>query len=358
MKLRSLSFFAGVLFMLFGCGESSTRVERGFYYWKSEAKSLDSLEGAYLKELDVDRLYIKFFDVVPDDRIGNRPVAKTSLRIKGKEGPFQGMGPDELPEIVPTVFIRNEVLKGIAPAEVDSLASNIVHLCEKYYGERFPAYDGRSLEELQIDCDWTPSTRKAYFRFLKAIKKRRELTVSVTLRLYPFKYPDKMGVPPADRASLMCYNLYHPLKYPDKNSIQDPEELERYLKGAGNYPLPLDVVLPVFSRVHWYQNKRSVGTLDLAPEAIEPFTKELEPLWHEVKKDTVIQDHYLRQGDRLKVEKVSSKGLDRMTEVLKKHLSFKGRTHIAFYDLDRKDIQRYDHELLLRCYHAFSHTRN
>ncbi len=353
LKCCSFLLFMSIVLLL-GCGENPTRVERGFYYWKSEAERLVPKEGRCLKELDIDRLYIKFFDVVPDERLGNRPVAKTSLRMRKDSGVLKGMEREQLPSIVPTVFIRNEVLKGIGSSAIDSLADNITHLCEKYYEERFPAYDGRALEELQIDCDWTPTTQEAYFELLKGIKKRSGKRVSVTLRLYPYKYPDKMGIPPADRASLMCYNLFHPLKYQDRNSIQDPRELKRYLKRDAAYPLPLDVVLPVFSRVHWYQNKRFVKTLDIPPASVEGFSERVEPLWYEVRADTVVEDHYLRRGDRLKVEKASEEGLRRMIASLKEELELGKRTTLAFFDLDHKDIARFDHESLHHCYSALS----
>ncbi len=351
LLFRTILFVLPFLFPT--CKEAPSSVERAFYYWKNDEKRLDSLERRTVDELDIDRLFVKFFDVVPDEQVGAKPVAKTSLRIPEKGALSEKLGEERLPEIVPTVFIRRGVLNKLSSGQVDSLAGNILHLCRKYYDERFSAYEGRELQEIQLDCDRPQSSKEAYAKLVKAIKKNSELQVTTTLRLYPYKYPEKMGVPPADRASLMCYNLYHPLKYRHENSIQDPEELKRYLKGTDAYPLPLDIVLPVFSRVHWYRNKRFAKTLDLTPEAIRAFSDQVEPLWYEVEQDTLVQDHYLRAGDRLKVETVSQEGMDEMIRVLKEHLHLDERTRIALFDLDSKDIGRFDHETLLHPYTAF-----
>ena len=68
-----------------------------------------------------------------------------------------------------------------------------------------------SCQEIQIDCDWTKSTKDKYFYLLKKIKELSKKEISCTLRLYPYKYPEIMGVPPVDKAMLMCYNLIKPL---------------------------------------------------------------------------------------------------------------------------------------------------
>lgn len=113
--------------------------------------------------------------------------------------------------------------------------------------------------EIQIDCDWTLKTKVNYFAFLNALKKISHKTISCTLRLYPFKYPEIMGTPPVDKATLMCYNLTKPLESENKNSILDNNELRSYLKNTEKYPIHLDIALPLFSMM--YQNGRKYKAL-------------------------------------------------------------------------------------------------
>ena len=61
--------------------------------------------------------------------------------------------------IVPTIFIKNEIFKFNDEKSLDLLADNIVFLTEKYIQEA-PI---RNSDEIQIDCDWTKSTKEKYF---------------------------------------------------------------------------------------------------------------------------------------------------------------------------------------------------
>ena len=117
--------------------------------------------------------------------------------------------------------------------------------------------------EIQIDCDWTKYSKEKYFYLLKKIKELSDKKLSCTLRLYPYKYPDIMGVPPVDKATLMCYNLIKPLSQQNKNSILDIEELKKYLNEKKSSPLHLDIVLPTFYWTQLYQNNQFVQLLGL-----------------------------------------------------------------------------------------------
>ena len=43
----------------------------------------------------------------------------------------------------------------------------IVFLIDKYSKERFSNIDNGNFKEIQIDCDWTKSTKDKYFYLLK-----------------------------------------------------------------------------------------------------------------------------------------------------------------------------------------------
>jgi hypothetical protein len=209
-------------------------------------------------------------------------------------------------------------------------------------------------QELQLDCDWTASTKDAYFRLVSEVKKRSGKVISCTLRLYPYKYPDKMGVPPADRAMLMCYNLISPVGNPKKNSVLDLKELESYMHDAG-YPLPLDIALPTFSLTQVYRGGQFMGLVRLTKEQREQALKQTpnDPLWYTVVADTEIGDAYLRAGDQVKLEEISSETLLNACTLLRKRVKLANNATVALFHLDQANLNLYSHETLTRAYTIF-----
>jgi hypothetical protein len=346
--------FCSIVLLFTACSQEKPTIVRGFYYWKNTEYQLSEADEAQLKSLKTQKLYVKFFEVAPDEVFGTAPTAKSSLRFNN----YAYSDDDSLRsvmtilDIVPTVFIRNEALKTISKPELDSLAGNMVFLIDKYYSERFK-YQAKSYTEIQLDCDWTPSTKGNYFHLLKAIKQRSKKVLSCTLRLYPYKYSKVMGVPPVDKATLMCYNLIHPLAFENRNSILENEELEDYLAGVKDYPLHLDIALPVFSWIHVYQNKQFIGIIDRTDEELKNVTKKIRPMWYEVTQDFSTDEFYLKEGDLLKYEEVSPETIRKTIALLKEHLDPDGRTTISLFHLDGEQLTHMSHEDLLSFYTDF-----
>ncbi len=337
-------------------------MQRGFYYWKSATYELSGSEKKAIRDLEVEKLYVKFFEVEKSAVFGHAPVAKTGLRIYNYSSKYNYEQDSALSsvmerlEVVPTVFVRNEVLLDLTPAEVDTLADNMVYLIKRYFVKRI--HSTSNFTEIQIDCDWTPKTQENYFRLLKEIKTRSEKKLSCTLRLYPYKYPDKMGVPPVDKAMLMCYNLNNPLKFGDRNSIQDNEELESYLRGAEVYPLHLDIALPLFSWIQVYQNGAFMGVLRVDPEQVMGIAEYVEPMWYEVRKETLIGDRLLRPGDMLKVEGATPEGNRETIRLLRKHVKFDKKTTITLFHLEDQYLNQTEDDPLDQYYSAFTRDAN
>ena len=332
------------MILLASCTEQKIEVVPAFYYWKNNTSTLSPTEQAALSELGTKKLYVKFFEVEPDAEIKAIPTAKTSLKI-GKV--------DQEIEIIPSVFIRNEVFKNIATSYLDTLADKLLFLVDKYQKEKFSNLSS-DYQELQIDCDWTGSTKEKYFYLLKKIKEKSKKKLSCTLRLYPYKYPDKMGVPPVDRAMLMCYNLIGPLENEHKNSILDLKELKPYLVGNKPYKIPLDIALPIFSWLQLYQYNRFVGLIRPKNNNFDDFLEPVDALWYLVKKDTVLGNTYLRIGDKIKYEAVDSTVLNEAIGILKKSLKLKGATTIALFHLDENNLNNYSYETLRHYYTTFA----
>lgn len=346
-KILFLSFFA--LFLV-SCKEEKkvSAVEPAFYYWRGNS-SLEDGEIRAIKKMAVEKLYVKLFEVDYNEVQGNFPYEKK--RIDSYE--YEKL---DLIKIVPVVFIKNGIFQYNNQKSLDQLADNIVFLLDKYqkeeYGEGKLTYE---YDEIQIDCDWTKSTKDNYFYLLKKIKELSGKHLSCTLRLYPYKYPDIMGVPPVDKAMLMCYNLIKPLSQKDKNSILDVNELKQYLNERKEYPVHLDVALPVFNWSQLYQNNRFEKLLSLTSKEIKTFAKEIKPLWYQVQRDTTIDySTYLKAGDQIKCEEVSAQTIQEAIAIIKEKVVLDANVTVSLFDMSQSTLKNYSHEEITAMYSAFT----
>ncbi len=73
------------------------------------------------------------------------------------------------------------------------------------------------------------------------------MVLSATIRLHQVKYFETTGVPPVKSGMLMFYNTGDLENPSEENSILNIETAELYLSGLEDYPMQLDIVLPLFS---------------------------------------------------------------------------------------------------------------
>lgn len=325
---------------------SANQFNKAFYFWENNRTSLSKFEINELEELKTNKLYVKFFEVEKNEIHGIIPSAKSELRLSRKEL-------DQI-EIIPTVYIRNSVFKNTSKKELIDLSENIYSLIKKKYTESFQ-FSKNTLKELQIDCDWTESSKENYFYFLKQLDKVSLAKISATLRLYAYKFPEKMGVLPVDRVMLMCYNLLSPLEAGNRNSILELEELKKYLIGAKKYPLPLDVALPIYSAIHIYQNNKFRGMLYGENRKLVKRTKSTKGLWHTIKKDTLVNQIFIRKGDKIKFEFNSPNKIKKAIDIIKSNVIFEGQTTIVLYHLQETELKQYSNEELANFYTLFKH---
>lgn len=203
---------------------------RGVYYWRTSL-SLDSAELAFLRDNNVSRMYVRFFDVVSDDDSG-RPRPNATLSF-----PSGNVIPEGI-EYVPVVFVTPGCFAG---GKSDGLARLILNRVK----DIAEAHDFSAPRELQIDCDWTPLTREAFMAFMREMHGYTRdcgMKLSSTIRLHQlFQTP-----PAADYGVLMVYNTGD-LRQPQKgNPVLSPEAVGPYLHYLGDYELPLITALPNF----------------------------------------------------------------------------------------------------------------
>lgn len=314
-------------------------VHRGFYYWKSRF-ALDSTESNALQQLRIEKLYLKLFDVVWDEPTQQpMPVAKINVT---EAFPTQQ-------QYVPVVFITNETLQKASPNDINNLSRNIPKLISSIIDNNklpMPA-------EIQLDCDWTAGTKDRYFLLLKELRKAsfcQEKTLSITIRLHQIKYTQEAGIPPADRGLLMCYNMGNVQQPATQNSIIDPATLQQYTGRLNEYPLPLDIALPLFSWWVWFEGNTYKGLLhaDALQLPIDAAKK-----WR-CQVDTTINGYTFKQGDWLRYENAPKESIEQVISSLQSQLKPDNR-NIILYHLDAKSLQQYDLPTLEGFYTRFHH---
>lgn len=342
------------LFPLFAsCNKSP--VERSFYYWKGQSELLSTkYELGCLEDFGVQHSYVHYMDIDWSETRGIPIPTFWPRDYDAKHALAQQ-------NFTPVVFITNKTFEKISDAWCDSLAKKVaygiklttlelrrVYRWYSIYDDKLPNADSlavwnsfKRIDEIQIDCDWTKSTRDKYFLFLTKLKKHfLELQLSATIRLYPYKYTEQMGVPPVDKGLLMCYNMDNVKDLSTKNSVFDLATLESYIEGT-KQKMKLDVALPIFGWYAWFRNnefkgilyEQQIGRLDSAILNIDNNNLRLT-------KDIALDKHYLREGDILRLEFPDKNELVKAADYLTKELDDVQR--IAFYHCDLKNIYRYE----------------
>src|SRR5207253_10476713 len=130
---------------------------------------------------------------------------------------------------------------------------------------RMAEEQGMAFQQLQLDCDWSDSSRRNYFHFVDLLSHRLKAErkiVSATIRLHQIKYAERTGIPPVSRGMLMFYNFGRIQADSDRSSIFNAEDAGRYSSYIAGYPLELDVVLPAFSWSVHSREGRVLGLLE------------------------------------------------------------------------------------------------
>lgn len=214
---------------------------RSVYYWATTL-NIDSAKTAFLKSHSVTRMYVRFFDVVTDG--SGRSVPNATLQ-------FASALPEGV-DIVPTVFVMPECLR----RDREALARNIVRRVRQMCATN----DVKRVGEMQIDCDWTLSTRSAYNDFMRLMLREchaNGFRLSSTIRLHQLA----QAPPPADRGVLMMYNTGDVTDPKCRKPILDMADAAHYLTYLADYPLPLSTAYPVFSWRVLYRGGRFVGII-------------------------------------------------------------------------------------------------
>lgn len=212
---------------------------RSVYYW-STTLNMDSVKTAFMRNYDISRMYIRYFDVVADQ--SGRAVPNATLKF-ATDVP-QGI------DIVPTVFVMPECLRQDRSRLASLIVKRVVQMNE--------TNDVYNVKEIQIDCDWTQSTRRLYAEFMQAMLSEchsRHLKLSSTIRLHQLAQTP----PPADRGVLMMYNTGDATDIRCHKPILDMHDAAPYLSRLKDYKLTLSTAYPIFTWRILFRGGRFVG---------------------------------------------------------------------------------------------------
>jgi hypothetical protein len=340
LQLHIILFFT----LIISCQKKQPReIKPAFYHWKTESTISES-EKNYLKNLKVEKLYIRLFDIDWDEtRQFPTPIASTKA--------LENINKDI--EIVPTLYFTNKTFSKLLNNQLDTLVRLVFQKIERNT-------EGGHFNEIQIDCDWTETTKTRFFSFLKSFKKLSKKQISATIRLHQVKYANKTGVPPVDRGTLMAYNMGNLDDTQTGNSILDTTILKSYLKNFENYPLKLDIALPLFSWGIVIRDGEAVKIINNLSDQDFGQVKDLkqgvdvdfqENRVH-ILKNLYLKGYYLYKDDEIRLENTPLSILQPTADLLAQHLNNEQVT-VSFFHLDSAIIQRYHYEDLQDIIHRF-----
>jgi hypothetical protein len=336
--LRSILFIISISFV--ACTSVHThelrKIERSFYYWKSVFKLSDTEQQA-LKTLQVKTMYIKFFDVAWDNT-SNAPTPIAQLRI-ADDGFLQQSNLN----IIPTIFITNESIAKIDSTKTTALAADMFKLTKQI----LIANKLKIISEIQIDCDWTAKTKDNYFALLNKLQSMdTSIIFSSTIRLHQIKFAGTTGVPAIQRGMLMCYNMGNLANEKTNNSILEIAELKKYIGNLKNYPLPLDVALPLFNwKVHFRNGvfKGLIQDLPTSTFTTNMFKKEANKFI--ALQDTLWQGYDFKKGDIIRDEQSNYKAVLSAASLISAEISNKN-IRVSLYHLDTLTLNKFTtHEM-------------
>lgn len=235
-----------------------------FSYNKTQTKDIQisfySWENSFEEQNINEKLYIKVLDI-------NFSTKLELLKTNIKETPKN---------FIPVIYITNETMKNV---DYSLVSKAILETLKNY-----------KFDEIQIDCDWSLSTRSNYFNLLEDLKEKLNKKISATIRLHQIKYYTKTGIPPVDYGVLMYYNMSNIGDFDTKNSILDNEIAKKYHYNFDTYPLKLKLALPLYSQAIQFREEKAISLFEGVEE--KDFNNDFEKL--ENNRYKVLNSHYFK----------------------------------------------------------------
>lgn len=345
LKTTLISLISAIILTCSGCRSShddtSHPVMQGdnsIYYWRTTF-TLSQAERKFLKVHDITKIYLHLFDVIEKRNQQGKEQVIPGATIK-----FVDSIPADI-DYVPTIYITNFAMREMANAEETyalKIWKRINAICNK---------NGIPFHEIQLDCDWTESTRDGFFKLCESMKQCMDSTqvLSSTIRLHQLTQTP----PPVDKGVLMVYNTGNMMELSTTNSIFSRVDIEPYLKDnrLKDYQLPLDVAYPtygwslvyepratgeyIFSRILKMDDFTSYPDIKLIGKNLYNVTKGVD--------FTPDTDHWnvVYKNSHIRVERPSVGEILQVKKMIDSRLSDKPHSNII-YHLDEKQLSHYN----------------
>lgn len=332
--------------------------------------SFDTKEDSLAKLMEIKHFYVRYFDV------DYNPYRKQALPLASIR--YLNFNDTNI-ALTPSVFITNDVVLKSTKNQLDTLANRIFvrvnSISDTYFTQSATTFANtlanadyekqkgdnktrldiepiitkrklelqKNIQDILIDCDWSEKSRDNYFYLLKKIKtKFSNYKVEATIRLWQYKYFEKSGIPPVDSGLLMCYNMTNPESRTTENSIGTNNELEKYIV-HDKYKLKLNIALPLYSWSLVFRGDTFKGILsnDIDFSKDETVFKKTGDTKYTLQDDIRIGNMYLRNGDEVRIEKISNSEIEDMISTLTDKIKIDKTTRVTFFSFDKKYINDY-----------------
>ena len=268
--MKKILILLSILFLIvsivFIQTQKSKPLISSFYHWENTYNQKDSKE----------KLYIKVLDIAYSTKM---EAINTKFLTKPKK------------TFVPVVYITNETMKNVDYSLVSAL------IIKNLKTNNF------AFDELQIDCDWSDSSKSNYFKLLEDLKSKLNKTLSTTIRLHQIKYYQKTGIPAVDYGVLMYYNMSRISNRSTKNSILDNEIAKKYHYNFDTYKLKLKLALPLYSQAIQFRNNSSLSIFEgVKKEDFDSNFQEISPNFYKVLNSFYFKGRYVYKNDVFRFE--------------------------------------------------------
>ncbi len=312
-----------------------------FYHWRTGFAPVLQ-EKQYLEEIPAPKVYIRAFDLAWD------PYKETERQLS-----YMKIKPDSLKyieEVVLVVFMTNETIRNMSEAQLPALAARTAFLLNRTR-IMFANSTTIKLEELQIDCDWTLKSKDKYFTFLEYMREEARKIgfrkLSATVRLHQVAFEEEAGIPPVDNGVLMFYNMQDAEDPLGRYSLLQGEALAKPLEKLSEYPLHLDVALPLSG---WGIQLRDTRAIQIIPnldreilEAAQCCSLKEESTYR-VDSAMYVNNVYVVKGDEIQVEGADLAEVKKAAALLSDEMNEEYR--LIFFHLDRALLENLSMEEL------------
>ena len=291
-----------------------------FSYNKTQKKDIQisfySWENSFEEQNINEKLYIKVLDI-------NFSTKLELLKTNIKETPKN---------FIPVIYITNETMKNV---DYSLVSKAILETLKNY-----------KFDEIQIDCDWSLSTRSNYFNLLEDLKEKLNKKISATIRLHQIKYYTKTGIPNVDYGVLMYYNMSNITDINTKNSILDNDIAKKYHYNFENYKLKLKLALPLYSQAIQFRENKALSIFEgVEKKDFDSNFTEISPNLYKVLNSRYFKGRYIYKDDVFRFEDVKKEDLKIALEDFM-NLTKNRFDEIIFYTLKYKN--KFDLENLIK----------